>query len=157
MPSCKLNIGCGSKPLKGYINLDIIPHEGIDVVCDIEQGLPFSEEKFDEVIADYIFCQICSPKAFMGVMNDIWKVLKPNGILKLKVPDANFPDSFNDPMDCRYFTPATFDYFDKDHYRYKAFGYGFKPWKVLKIEHIGNQANPENKTRLYVEMKKEGD
>jgi predicted SAM-dependent methyltransferase len=147
MPSRKLNIGCGSKPLKGYTNLDIIVHDGVDVICDIEQGLPFSGEEFDEVVADYVLCQICSPKAFMGVMNDIWKILKVGGVLKLRVPNANYPCAFQDPMDCRRFVPETFDYFDKDHYRYKMFDYGFKPWKVLKVK-------PEREDRLYVEMKK---
>jgi len=141
-----LNLGAGRHPLKGAVNVDIIPFEGIDKVFDITQGLPFQDEQFDKVIADYLLCQICSPEAFKCVLNSIWRVLKPNGWLELKVPNANYPCAFQDPMDCRYFVPETFDYFNKDHYRYKAFNYGFKPWYCIQIK--------EEKDRLFVKMRK---
>jgi len=138
----KLNLGCGIKKLPGYVNVDILP--GADVVYDITKGLPWGKEEIEEVVADYVFCQIEDIKY---VLNDIWRVLKLGGLLKLKVPDARFSCAFNDPMDCRYFTPATFDYFNKDHYRYKAFHYTFKPWEIVSIE-------KEREDRLFVVMRK---
>ena len=142
-----LNIGCGEQPLKDAVNLDIVALEGVDIVCDIQDGLPFEDNRFEEVYASYVLCQIADRDKFKFVMNSIWRVLKPGGILKLKVPDARNPCAFQDPMDCRYFVKETFDYFNKDHYRYKVFHYGFKPWEIIKIEQ-------ERSDRLYVEMKK---
>ena len=150
MPNNKkdiLNLGCGKKTLPNAINLDIKNGEGIDTVCDIRNGLPYQDETFKEVIADYVLCQIGPPEEFRFVLNEIWRILKPKGWLKLKVPNARYPCAFQDPMDCRYFVKETFDYFDRTRYRYKAFGYEFKPWTIVKIE-------PERKDRLYVEMRK---
>lgn len=36
--NCKLHIGCGLKRLEGYINIDVIPLEGCDVVMDATSG-----------------------------------------------------------------------------------------------------------------------
>ena len=142
-----LNIGAGKKIIPEAINLDILPLEGIDTVCDIRKGLPYQDETFKEVIADYVLSQICFPVEFKYVMNEIHRVLKKGGVLKLKVPDARFPCAWQDPFDCRRFVKETFDYLDKDHYRYKAFQYGFKPWEIVSIK-------KERNDRLYVTMRK---
>lgn len=140
--SKKLNIGSGIKKLPGYVNVDILP--SADVVCDITKGLPWGKEDIEEIVADYVLCQIQDIKF---VMNDFWRVLQPGGILKIKVPNARYACVFQDPMDCRYFIKETFDYFNKDHYRFKAFHYGFKPWKIIKVI-------PERGDRLYAELQK---
>ena len=158
MPDNKkfLNLGCGTKlkpKEEGWVNVDRINHNGVDRVCDItKEKLPFLDEQFDEVVADYLLCQICSQEAFMGVLNEIWRILKPNKWLKVKVPNANYPCAFQDPMDCRYFVPETFDYFNKEHYRFQAFNYGFKPWIITKIEEIEGASG--KKDRLLVWMRK---
>ena len=35
----KLNIGCGDKKLEGFVNIDIVPTEGTDVVMDVSSDL----------------------------------------------------------------------------------------------------------------------
>lgn len=148
MPNHKiLNIGAGKKIMPGAVNIDILKLPGIDKVCDITKGLPYKGETFSKVVAEYVLCQICSPQTFRFVMNEIWRVLQKGGWLELKVPNANYPAAWQDPMDCRRFTPETFDYFNREHYRWYAFEYGFKPWHNIVIE-------PERGDRLYVKMQK---
>lgn len=153
-PKTKLNLGAGQKIIPDAVNLDIKPGENIDTICDIRKGLPFQDEQFREIIADYILQQIQDNGDFVKVMNDLWRILKPGGFLRLKVPNAEYSCAFKDPFDARYFTEETFDYFNREHYRYGYYSnYGFKPWTIVKIEKI---SGPNNKTkdRLYVEMRK---
>ena len=142
-----INIGCGIKTMPNAVNIDIIKHKGVNIVCDITKGIPLETGAFDKAIADYVLCQIEKRKDFVFVMNEIWRILKPKGELAIRVPNAVFPCAFQDPMDCRYFTKETFDYFNAEHYRYKAFNYGFKPWKVITIQ-------DERTDRIYAVLKK---
>ncbi len=148
MSSSKIvNIGCGIKTSPDIIDVDILPLEGVDIVCDITKGLPEELNNADEVLADYVLCQIADREKFKFVMNEVWRILKPGGLFKIRVPNARYPAAFQDPMDCRYFVAETFDYFNKDHYRFKAFHYGFESWEVVKVI-------KERKDRLYVELRK---
>jgi len=142
-----LNIGAGEKPMEEAMNIDILDLPGINKVCDVRYGLTFDNNSFDEVYADYVLCQIGETEHFIKAMNEVWRVLKPGGLFHIKVPDARFPASFQDPMDCRYFVAETFDYFDKDHYRFQKFHYNFKPWIIVSVEN-------EREDRLYAILKK---
>lgn len=147
----KLNFGCGKDIKEGWDNMDITPWGGTNIVRDFRRGIPRNDNYYTEILAQYSLTQIQSKKDFIFVMNELHRVLEKTGILKIKVPNARheFTDSFNDPMDCRYFTKETFDYFNIDHpYRWNAFNYGIEPWHEIKIEECG-----EKKSRLYVEMR----
>ena len=149
-----LNLGCGEKPMPDAVNIDIYKGKEVDLVCDIKKGLPFGKEEIEEVRAEYFLQQILDNREFVFVMNDIWRVLKPNGLFKFTVPNARYSTAFKDPFDCRYFTKETFDYFDCGHRRYKYYkGYGFKPWKVLNIEEFAGPNDPQ-KDRFYVVLRK---
>lgn len=137
----KLNIGCGNDKLKGFVNLDISPLVNPDVVCDIEYGIPFDDNTFDEVLANNVLTQILLPMNFVFVMNDLWRITKKTGVIRVRVPNAKDICSFQDPMDCRRFTEESFTYLEKRHRRYKQYGkhYGFKPFRVSLVENNGRQ------------------
>lgn len=150
----KINIGCGIKKElngNGWINIDRTKETNPDLVMDITNERDwtrnFQENSTKEIKADYVLCQVCEKNKFLRLMNKLHWVLKPGGLFKIKVPNAMFPAAFQDPMDCRYFVKETFDYFDKDHYRYKVFHYGFSPWEIVKIE-------PERGDRIYAILRK---
>ena len=146
----KLNFGSGKDIKEGWDNLDIIPWEGVNIVRDMKRGIPRNDDYYTEVLARYSLTQIRDNEDFKFVMNEVHRVLKKDGVFKIIVPDASqqYSASFNDPMDCRYFTSYTFDYFNINHYRWKEFNYGFNPWKILKIETAEDKYD-----RLYIEMK----
>ena len=140
-----INIGCGSKPHPDATNIDRYSGKGVDIVCDVRQGLPFETDSIDEARADYFLEQILENEKFLFVMNEVWRVLKPEGLFLFKVPNAKYETAFKDPFDCRYFTKETFDYFNSEHRRYEYYkGYGFKPWKIESLKTI---CGPNNKIR----------
>ena len=155
MPDNKiLNLGCGGKIILGAINIDIYKGKGIDIVCDVREGIPFDDESIDEVIAEYFLEQILENEKFLFVMNEVWRVLKRGKLFRFTVPNAEYSTAFKDPFDCRYFTKETFDYFNQDHRRYNYYkGYGFKPWKVVSLEEISGP-NDSAKDRFSVVLQK---
>lgn len=53
-----LDVGCRDAMLKDYLRkcivytgLDIQPGQGVDSICNVEKGLPFTDGAFDAVIA----------------------------------------------------------------------------------------------------------
>ena len=55
MEKKKLNFGCGTRIMKGYVNLDIVKHKGVDVVHDLNKfPYPFKNGEFDEIYARFI-------------------------------------------------------------------------------------------------------
>lgn len=140
----KLNVGCGRDYLEGYVNLDISDKVGADIVCDIEQGFPFSEDEFNEVKCHNVLTQIKDQKSFVRVMNELWMITKPNtagGKIIIRVPNAENICAWQDPMDSRRFTKETFSYMQFDHRRYFQYGkhYGFLPFRVILMEDNGKQ------------------
>ena len=49
-----LDIGCGRNKRKDAIGIDIVKLEGVDIVCNLEEGLPFKDNTFDLVYASHI-------------------------------------------------------------------------------------------------------
>ena len=46
------------------------------------------------------------------VMKELWRILKPNGVLKIWTPPWNDVDSYTDPTHIHHFTLESFDYWD---------------------------------------------
>jgi ubiquinone/menaquinone biosynthesis C-methylase UbiE len=128
----KLNIGCGLDKRTGYINADISPNVGADIIFDITDCIPFRDNTFDEVICNNILDQVPYGEVFVSVMNDLWRITEAGGSIFIRVPNAEDICAFQDPMSGRTFTDQTFTYMEAGHRRYEKYGksYGFKPFKV---------------------------
>jgi predicted SAM-dependent methyltransferase len=85
----KLNIGSGSKVVKGIVNLDIKKLEGIDVQGDA-RCLPFKSEVFTTIYALDLIEHLKYAEVEVA-LKDWYRVLKPNGILIIKTPNVNYP------------------------------------------------------------------
>jgi predicted SAM-dependent methyltransferase len=110
-----INIGCGSRPLPGWINLDAARGDKIDVVWDLRRGLPFPDGSCAAIFGEHVIEHI--PKADAELLlRECRRVLQPGGVVRLSTPDAGkflrayvndrefladprFPDSADTPMD----------------------------------------------------------
>lgn len=135
----KLNLGCGKDYRDGYINADVATGLRLDVSFNAIDGIPYPDNFFGEVLTSNMICQIEKNADFVKVMNEIWRVC--SGKVFLRVPNAMNVCAFQDPMDCRRFTPESFTYMDANHRRYDQYGkhYGFPPFTILKIDDNGRQ------------------
>ena len=84
----RLHIGCGDKKLKEYINIDIVPAEGTDVVMDVSKDLYLipsgiaSEIRLEAVFEHFYRYQQDK------ILQDFYRILKKSGKIVIKwLPD----------------------------------------------------------------------
>jgi SAM-dependent methyltransferase len=107
--------------LDGYVNVDVVAGPGVDVVCDIGQGIPFPDSVFDEVLAVDFIEHIPTARA-IALMNDFWRVLRPGGLLKIHVPAAPGITAFQDPTHVSFWNEESFTYYEDGHPRREGYG-----------------------------------
>lgn len=78
----KLNLGSGVNEIEGYVNVDI--SNGLNVY-----PLEFESESADEIRASHIL-EHFPYRETQNIVNEWVRVLKPNGILKIAVPDMRW-------------------------------------------------------------------
>ncbi len=81
-----LNCGCGNTPW-GDVRFDLYQSSTTNVVGDLESGLPFKDEVFDEVICLNVLEHVGNPAS---LVQEISRVLKPGGALRLRTDNASY-------------------------------------------------------------------
>jgi predicted SAM-dependent methyltransferase len=82
-----INIGCGSRPLRGWVNLDAARGDKIDVVWDLRRGLPFPDESCAAIFGEHVIEHIRKADAEI-LLRECHRVLQPGGVVRLSTPDA---------------------------------------------------------------------
>jgi len=82
----KLHIGCGSKIINGFINVDVRKLDGVDLVCDIQNLDIFKENGVDIIYCSHVLEHL-SRHEYKTVLKNWYEILQPGGILRLAIPD----------------------------------------------------------------------
>lgn len=82
----KLHLGCGTKILKDFINVDIRDDVGADVIDDIFCLEGMSAESVDLIYVCHVFEHVQRFK-ILSVLERWYNLLRSGGILRLAVPD----------------------------------------------------------------------
>ena len=106
----KLNVGCGNDIRQGYVNLDVSPLPGVDVVHNLEIfPWPFEDNSFDEIILQNVLEHLSDT---IQVIEEVWRILKHKGKVIITVPYWNCWQSIADPTHKTYFHQYSFIFFD---------------------------------------------
>jgi SAM-dependent methyltransferase len=134
-----LELGAGKRPYLGKNNEDVIhtdimklPH--IEVVHDLNKfPWPLKKNEFDEVLARHVLEHLDN---IIKVMDEIGRILKPNGIIKIWVPYFSHVGAVWDLTHKHFFTLNTFDYWDKSTREGSVLNYeiGRTRFKIIKKE-----------------------
>ncbi len=84
----RLNWGCGGQGEPGWVNSDLKEGPGIDLTCDIRDGLPVDDETFDYVVSVHALSMLPYP-AVVDALQELRRVLRPGGVLRLVLPDLD--------------------------------------------------------------------
>lgn len=82
----KLHLGCGSKYINNFINIDILDSSKADIICDVVSLEVFQEKTIDLIYACHVLEHFGRNK-YKDALKRWFDLLKPNGILRLSVPD----------------------------------------------------------------------
>jgi len=88
----KLNFGCGSKPLEGWVNFDLHPTAGdipvyyLDLNEHLQGQLSDAFVPADEVLLSHVLEHIVAHRS-VKVLRNIRNILVPGGILTVEVPN----------------------------------------------------------------------
>jgi len=82
----RLNWGCGPTPPQGWINSDRLHGDGIQVSCDIREGLPLPDDAFEYAVSIHGL-QDLPYLDVVPALQELRRVLQPGGVLRLGLPD----------------------------------------------------------------------
>jgi SAM-dependent methyltransferase len=117
----RLNLGAGRNPMAGYVNLDRQALPGIDVIHDLESfPLPFDDDQFDEVVGIDLIEHVADT---LGLMAELWRITKPDGVCRFELPYGSSDDAWEDPTHVRPYFLHSWGYFSQPFYWRADYGY----------------------------------
>jgi len=104
-----IDLGCGPKKKAGTITIDKIDMPSVDIIADLEEGLPFLPDR----CADQINCKSILEHVdnFENLMREIVRILKKDGKAHIFVPHFSNPYFYSDFTHKRHFGLYSFYYF----------------------------------------------
>lgn len=126
-----LDLGCGIRKKDGCLGIDRGRFMGVDVVADIDRGLPFRDGVVDGIYSMYF---LEHTKDIVGVFKEIYRVCRHNARVTITVPYYNSINAFKDPTHKQFFTEETFKYFSKDKWYGSDYGIN-TDFRVVSIEY----------------------
>lgn len=130
-----IELGCGpNKRIPDAIGVDCLDLKGVDIVANLDLGLPFLPDQSVDDIYSYHFLEHLSQFDFM--MKEVYRVLKPGGAFRGVVPYFSNPYYYGDPTHHTPFSIYTFYYYSKDQTYFKRQVPSFYNDIDFKIDHI---------------------
>lgn len=109
-PQKVLDIGCGKEKLSGAVGLDMVAVPGVDVVHDLDElPYPFPDSEFDCIRMSHVLEHV---KDVVKVMEEIYRIIKPGGIVEIITPHYTDDTSWRDITHRWHFHSESFAYFD---------------------------------------------
>ncbi len=82
-----VNLGCGLRPLPGWVNVDCARSPLVDVVWDITRGLPFASGSCAAIFTEHVIEHVSRTDG-ARLAQECHRVLQPGGVLRASTPDA---------------------------------------------------------------------
>ncbi len=83
-----VNIGAGPYGRPDWINVDGWKHPGVNIVHDCRRSLPLLNNSARGILCEHFLEHIDFMEEVPVFLSECWRALRPGGILRLVVPDA---------------------------------------------------------------------
>lgn len=84
----RLNWGCGEVGEPGWINSDIKGGPGVHLSCDILEGIPLESDSVRYCVSIHALPELALSDV-VPALRELRRVLEPNGVLRLGLPDLD--------------------------------------------------------------------
>lgn len=82
----KLHLGCGSRPIPGWVNVDVVDYPHVDLRCAVDRLPMVADGSAEVVYSSHVLEHF--PRSETGrVLREWRRVLRPGGTLRVAVPD----------------------------------------------------------------------
>jgi len=141
MNASKLHLGCGHVIKKGWINHDMVPLPGVDVLHDLRLfPWPFQDEQFEEIFADNVLEHLPD---FISTMEEIYRISRPGSKIFIGVPFWNSYEAWGDPTHVRMFSEEMFEFLDPSKWRGQDRSYYSRAkFRIDEIRYCVNPLKP---------------
>lgn len=126
-----IDLGCGIRKKIGFIGVDVTKLDGVDIVCDLNEGLPFEDNTIDEVYSNFLFEHI---ENSILLFKELYRVCKNGSVIKFSVPHYQSETQYKDPTHKSIITPQMMRYFSDDKWYGSDYGFGIN-FKLVTIEY----------------------
>ena len=116
MDMIKLNLGCGSKILPGYTNIDKFATYNPDIVHDLEKfPYPFKDNSVNEILLSHVLEHVGqNPDVFNDIIKEFYRICSNGAIINIIVPHPRHDDYISDPTHVRPITVLGLSLYDQD-------------------------------------------
>ncbi|HLF54668.1 MAG TPA: methyltransferase domain-containing protein [Candidatus Nanoarchaeia archaeon] len=87
----RIDLGCKDHKKEGFTGIDVVPGSDVDVVHDLNKGIPFKDGEVDEVFASHFLEHVDNP---VLMVQEIYRVLKKGGKATIIVPHFSNPGAY---------------------------------------------------------------
>jgi len=94
--SLKLDLGCGKNKQEGFLGVDSISFEGVDVVTDLRKAWPWAENTVQEVHCSHFFEHLTQTER-AHFWNELYRVLKVGAQARIISPHWSHSCAYGDP------------------------------------------------------------
>lgn len=132
----RLNLGCGSKRVPGYVGVDIGEGSAVDVRMDVMDYLRSLAPHSVQQIYSAHFLEHVEARDLRPMLLEFDRVLRPGGGIQVIVPHYSNPYFYSDPTHRMFFGVHTFSYFcDRSCLRRRVPRYTEIPgWSLLDVK-----------------------
>lgn len=111
-----LNLGCGFKKIEGFVNIDYREEMQPDLLINIEDGLPYKDNSVN-IVRCFDFLEHIHSNKVIFVIEEIYRVLRNNGMFEHFTPSTDGRGAFQDPMHRSFWNINSWLYYTDDLYR----------------------------------------
>ena len=103
----RLNLGCGTRKMPGWLNVDKVAASGPDQIVDLEAlPWPWPDDSVDEVLLTHVLEHLGQrTEVYLGIIKELYRVCRNGATVTIVVPHPRHDFFLDDATHVRPITP----------------------------------------------------